>query len=172
PSPWSKFAVIRCGSALWPPKRCPCTARKCTRRSTAKPRRLPPRLPSRWTPPAACSQSFGRLPKYPLPATDASVRGGEEGFLFAGAWGQENPMKPTVAIVGASTNRSKYGNKAVRAYARQGYEVYPIHPQADSIEGHKAYRSVLNVPVDQLDRVSIYLPPEIGLQVIDDIARK
>ena len=81
-------------------------------------------------------------------------------------------MKPTVAIVGASTNRSKYGNKAVRAYARQGYEVYPIHPQAESIEGHKAYRSVLDVPVDQLDRVSVYLLPEVGLGVIDEIARK
>jgi predicted CoA-binding protein len=81
-------------------------------------------------------------------------------------------MKPTVAIVGASTNRSKYGNKAVRAYARQGYEVYPIHPRAESIEGHKAYRSVLDLPVDQLDRISIYLPPEVGLRVIDEIARK
>src|SRR5262245_60245666 len=81
-------------------------------------------------------------------------------------------MKPTVAIVGASTKRSKFGNKAVRAYARQGYDVYPIHPCADTIEGHTAYRSVLDVPVAVLDRISIYLPPAVGLQVLDEIARK
>lgn len=81
-------------------------------------------------------------------------------------------MKPTVAIVGASTNRGKFGNKAVRAYSRQGYQVCPIHPRADHIEGHKAYRSVLDVPVDQLDRISVYLPPEIGLRVLDELALK
>jgi predicted CoA-binding protein len=81
-------------------------------------------------------------------------------------------MKPTIAIIGASTNRNKFGNRAVRGYARQGYEVFPIHPRAAVIEGHPAYRSVLDLPVAKLDRVSIYLPPEIGLQVIEEVARK
>ena len=80
--------------------------------------------------------------------------------------------RPTIAIVGASTDRSKFGNRAVRAYARHGYDVYPIHPKAQTIEGHTAYRTVLDVPVAALDCVSIYLPPEIGLQVIEDVARK
>ena len=69
--------------------------------------------------------------------------------------------RPTVAIVGASTDRRKYGNKAVRAFAAQGYEVFPIHPTAAEIEGHKAYPSVLDLPVPRLDRVSLYLPPDI-----------
>jgi predicted CoA-binding protein len=81
-------------------------------------------------------------------------------------------MKPTVAIIGASTNRHKFGNKAVRAYAQQGWEVYPIHPQAAAIEGHQAFRSIRDVPVDQLDRVSVYLPPAVGLQVIEEITAK
>ena len=34
----------------------------------------------------------------------------------------------TVAIIGASSNRAKYGNKALRAYERQGYRVIPINP--------------------------------------------
>jgi predicted CoA-binding protein len=85
----------------------------------------------------------------------------------------EWPMaKPTIAVVGASSDRSKYGNKAVRAYARQGYEVFPIHPQADAIEGHRAYRSILDVPAAELDRISLYVPPKVGLQVIEEIARK
>src|SRR5216684_2417937 len=81
-------------------------------------------------------------------------------------------MKPTIAIIGASADRQKFGNRAVRAYARRGYEVYPIHPSAEQIEGHQAYRSVLEVPVDHLDRVSLYVPPDIGLLLIEEVARK
>jgi uncharacterized protein len=80
--------------------------------------------------------------------------------------------KPAIAIIGASADRRKFGNKAVRAYARKGYEVFPIHPSAKTIEGIRAYRSVLDVPVAVLDRVSIYLPPEIGIQIFDELARK
>lgn len=81
-------------------------------------------------------------------------------------------MKPTIAIIGASTNRAKFGNKAVRAYAQQGWEVYPIHPRAAAIEGHPAFQSIRDVPVAQLDRVSIYLPPAVGWQIIEEISAK
>jgi predicted CoA-binding protein len=80
--------------------------------------------------------------------------------------------RPTIAIVGASVDRSKFGNKAVRAYAGQGYEVYPIHPTADSIEGHKAYHSVAGTPVSAFDRISVYLPPAISIRVLPDLAAK
>lgn len=79
--------------------------------------------------------------------------------------------KPTVAILGASTNRAKYGNKSVRAHQQQGYEVYPVNPRADVIEGLPCYPSIADVP-EPLDRVSFYLPPALGLQVIDDVAKK
>jgi predicted CoA-binding protein len=80
--------------------------------------------------------------------------------------------RPTIAIVGASADRSKYGNRAVRAYAARGYEVFPVHPHAQTIEGHRVYRSVLDVPVAVLDRISLYVPPEVGLRLLDEIARK
>ena len=80
-------------------------------------------------------------------------------------------MGQNVAIVGASGDRSKFGNKAVRAYLRKGYTVYPVNPNRDEVEGLKAYKSVLEIPVD-LDRVSIYLPPELTIVVLDEIARK
>jgi predicted CoA-binding protein len=79
--------------------------------------------------------------------------------------------KPTVAIIGASTDRAKYGNKAVRAYLRRGYDVYPVNPKERTIEGLTCYRSVLDVPV-ALDRISVYLPPAVGLKVLDEIAAK
>jgi predicted CoA-binding protein len=81
-------------------------------------------------------------------------------------------MKPTIAIIGASANRNKYGNRAVRAFLRLGYQVYPVHPTARQIEGLPVYRSILDVPVDRLDRISIYLPPQVGITILDDMARK
>ena len=74
-------------------------------------------------------------------------------------------------MVGASKDRNKYGNKAVRAYLRQGYEVYPVHPREPEVEGLKAYRSVSDIPA-ALDRVTVYLPPEAGLRVVEEIAMK
>ena len=75
---------------------------------------------------------------------------------------------PSVAIVGASADRRKFGNKAVRAYQRQGWTVYPVHPSLAEIEGSKAYASVRDVPAP-VDRVALYLPPEVGLTVLPDL---
>lgn len=77
--------------------------------------------------------------------------------------------KPTVAIVGASMDRSKYGNKSVRAHLAAGYDVYPVNRRADEIEGLKVYRSVQEIP-SALTRVSMYVPPEVGLKLLDEIA--
>jgi uncharacterized protein len=80
-------------------------------------------------------------------------------------------MPKVVAVVGASSNRAKFGNRAVRAFRQQGYTVVPINPHEREVEGLTAYPSVLDVP-GTVDMVSLYVPPEIGLQVIEDIARK
>ena len=80
-------------------------------------------------------------------------------------------MPKVVAVVGASSNRSKFGNRAVRAFQQQGYTVVPINPHETEVEGLKAYASVLDVPGD-VDMVSLYVPPEIGMMVIEEIARK
>lgn len=77
--------------------------------------------------------------------------------------------KPTVAILGASRDRRKYGNKSVRAHLLQGYDVYPVNPHAETIEGLKAYPHLAAVPVARLDRISIYLPPETGITLLDEI---
>jgi predicted CoA-binding protein len=80
--------------------------------------------------------------------------------------------RPTVAVVGASTSRAKFGNKAVRAFRNAGFEVFPIHPTADRVEGLKAYPSLDALPADRLDRVSFYVPPEVGLGLLEQVARK
>ena len=83
-----------------------------------------------------------------------------------------NAQKPTVAVIGASADRSKYGNKSVRAHQQQGYDVYPVNPKGGTIEGLTAYRSISEVPVEHLNRVSLYLPPAIGISALDEIAAK
>ena len=76
-----------------------------------------------------------------------------------------------VAVIGASNDRRKFGNRAVRAYVAQGYTVVPINPHETEIEGLRAYASVLDVP-GAIDMASFYVPPEVGERVIDDVARK
>ncbi len=77
----------------------------------------------------------------------------------------------TVAIIGASTNRRKFGNKALRAFAHQGFTVIPINPHEAAIEGYTCYASVLDVP-GPLDMATVYVPAHIGVRVMEDIAKK
>jgi predicted CoA-binding protein len=80
-------------------------------------------------------------------------------------------MSQTVAVIGASNHRGKFGNKAVRAFARRGYTVIPIHPRERQIEGIPAYRSVLDVP-GTIDLATLYVQPSVGVRVLDEVARK
>ena len=77
----------------------------------------------------------------------------------------------TVAVVGASSDRRKYGNKAVRAYAQQGYRVIPINPHESEIEGYKTYASVLDVP-GPIDMATVYVHGDVGVTIMDELAKK
>jgi len=80
--------------------------------------------------------------------------------------------KPTVAIFGASADRSKFGNKSVRAHLAAGYDVYPVNPKGGQIEGLDACTSIADVPAEHLDRVSLYLPPSVAIGILEQIAAK
>src|SRR5919198_2280029 len=80
-------------------------------------------------------------------------------------------MEKVVAVIGASNDPNKFGNKAVRAYRQQGYTVVPINPREREIEGLKAYASVLDVP-GAIDMATFYVHPEVGEQVIVEVAQK
>ena len=77
----------------------------------------------------------------------------------------------TVAVIGASNNRAKFGNKAVRAFLQQGYTVFPVNLKELEIEGLRAYRNILDVPV-RPRMISVYLPPPVLLKILPDIAAK
>ncbi len=77
----------------------------------------------------------------------------------------------TIAIIGASNDRNKFGNKAVRAFRQQGYEVFPVNPKEEIVEGLRAYKSIHDVPA-RPQMISVYLPPPVLLKVLPDIAAK
>ena len=79
--------------------------------------------------------------------------------------------KPTVAIVGASANRQKFGNKSLRAHVKMGFDVFAVNPRGGEIEGQMAFTSLREVPV-QLDRISMYVSPDVGLSMLDQIVEK
>lgn len=76
-----------------------------------------------------------------------------------------------MAIIGASNDRNKYGNKAVRAFRQQGYVVYPVNPNEKEIEGLRTFKSVSEVP-ERPDMVSVYVPPRILRALLPEIAVK
>jgi len=80
-------------------------------------------------------------------------------------------MSKVVAVIGASSDRKKFGNRAVRAFRQQGYTVVPINPHAKEVEGLTAYKSVLDVP-GPIDMATMYVPPAIGETLLDELARK
>jgi predicted CoA-binding protein len=80
-------------------------------------------------------------------------------------------MAKTVAVVGASSDRSKFGNKALRAFQAEGYRVIPINPNESAVEGMRTYPSVLDVP-DTIDMATVYVQPDVTLRLLDEFDRK
>jgi uncharacterized protein len=80
-------------------------------------------------------------------------------------------MAKVVAVIGASSDRRKFGNRALRAFRQQGYTVVPINPNEAEVEGLKTFASVLDVP-GPIDMASLYVPPQVGEQVMAEIAQK
>jgi uncharacterized protein len=80
-------------------------------------------------------------------------------------------MPKTVAVIGASSHRHKYGNKALRAFAQRGYTVFAINPNEARVEGYTTYASVLDVP-GAIDMATVYVQPEVAVRVMEELARK
>ncbi|HEY3157365.1 MAG TPA: CoA-binding protein [Vicinamibacterales bacterium] len=77
----------------------------------------------------------------------------------------------TVAVIGASSDRRKFGNKAFRAFRQEGHTVIPINPNEPSVEGVTTYPSVTDVP-GPIDMATVYVPPEVGLTLLEGFEKK
>ena len=70
------------------------------------------------------------------------------------------------AVVGASRDRAKYGNKVLRAYQQNNLEVFPVNPHAEEVEGLKAYSSLKSLTVS-VDGISIVTPPDVTERTVE-----
>ena len=80
-------------------------------------------------------------------------------------------MAKVIAVVGASSNRHKFGNKALRAFRAEGYTVLAINPNEAEVEGVKTFPSVLDVP-QAIDMATVYVPPEVGQPLLAEFEKK
>jgi len=72
----------------------------------------------------------------------------------------------TFGVVGASSNREKYGNKVLRCYQQHDRKVIPINPRGDFIEGLPVVRDIASLHID-VSALSIITPPKISEQVVE-----
>ena len=78
---------------------------------------------------------------------------------------------PTAAIIGASNDRGKWGNKSLRAFQQKGYTVYPVNPNEAVIEGLPSYKTITEVPT-RPDLITVYVRPQVLLKMLPEIAEK
>ena len=71
------------------------------------------------------------------------------------------------AVVGASRDRSKYGNRVLQTYLQNDREVVAVNPAVDTVEGVQSYPTLSAIP-DAVHGVSIITPPAVTAQVIDE----
>lgn len=74
-------------------------------------------------------------------------------------------------VVGASTNRDKYGNKVLRCYLQNNYQVIPVNPKAQEIEGVPCVATVLDLP-DDVSSISVITPPAVTEKIVEMAIQK
>jgi predicted CoA-binding protein len=83
----------------------------------------------------------------------------------------ETEPERAIIIVGASPRRSRFSNKAVRAYRELGWIVYPIHPVVETIEGLRCYPRISDVP-GRAETLNLYVRPATGLALVEEAPAK
>ncbi len=78
-------------------------------------------------------------------------------------------MTGTIAVLGASRNPKKFGNKCVRAYQAAEFRVFPVNRHEEAIEGLEVFAKLELIP-GRLDRISVYLPPLETRRMLAEIA--
>lgn len=76
-----------------------------------------------------------------------------------------NEGDPAIAIVGATDNPAKYGNRIYRDLKAKGYRVYPINPTRATIDGDPAYADLADLP-ETPDVITYVVPPRRTLRLL------
>jgi predicted CoA-binding protein len=74
-----------------------------------------------------------------------------------------------LAVVGVSRNGNKFGNAAYKELKAKGYQIYPVHPHAETIEGDPCYPNLRALP-EPVDSLLIVVPPQQTEKVVHEAA--
>lgn len=80
---------------------------------------------------------------------------------------QEMVNERVWAVIGVSQNTTKFGYKIFKDLLEAGYTVYPVHPAAEFVDGHRCYKTVHELP-HKPGVVNLVVPPAVGEKVIED----
>lgn len=88
----------------------------------------------------------------------------------------ENRIKTFLAsnafgVVGASTNREKYGNKVLRVYLQNHKKVIPVNPHETNIEGIASVADIESLPAE-VKSISIVTPPPVTEKIVQQAIKK
>ena len=78
---------------------------------------------------------------------------------------------PAFGVVGASSNRDKYGNKVLRCYQQANRSVIPVHPREKQVEGVECVAAVAALPAN-VESISIITPPQVTEKIVEQAAAK
>ena len=79
-------------------------------------------------------------------------------------------QQKTIAVVGASRNKDKFGTAIYRDLKKAGYKVFAVNPRADMVEGDRCYAGLGALP-GKADAVIIVIPPADTIAIIEEAAR-
>jgi predicted CoA-binding protein len=80
---------------------------------------------------------------------------------------KEFMAKKKFAVIGATDNTDKYGNRIFKNLTGRGYEVYPVNPNLKEIEGVKCYPTLSDIPV-KVDVVDFVVPPSVTESILKE----
>ncbi|KTC98734.1 CoA-binding protein [Legionella feeleii] len=69
------------------------------------------------------------------------------------------------AVIGASNNRQKFGNKVLRCYLQNNKTVYPVNPGEKTVEGVPCIAEIADLP-QSVNSISIITPPRITEKIV------
>ena len=72
---------------------------------------------------------------------------------------------PAIGVVGASTDRRKFGNKVLRCYLQHDRKAIPVNPNEMEIEGIPCVATISDLPSDTLS-ISMITPPAITAKLV------
>ena len=78
---------------------------------------------------------------------------------------QQFLASPVFGVVGASTNREKYGNKVLRCYQQNGKIAFPVNPNETSIEGVACVAAINDLPPEAMS-ISMITPPAVTAKLV------